>query len=131
MREHERFDRAREGLTELVIGAAIEVHRHLGPGLLESVYEECLAWEIAERGASVRRQVPLALEYKGLRLDGVYRLDLLVEGSVLVEVKTVDRVIPVHEAQLLTYLKLARVPVGLLLNFRTAQMRDGIRRMEL
>jgi GxxExxY protein len=131
MSDQNRFDRAREGLTELVIGAAIEVHRHLGPGLLESAYEECLAWELIHCGAAVRRQVPLTLEYKGLRLDEVYRLDLLVEECVIVEVKTVDRLLPVHEAQVRTYLRLAPASVGLLLNFRTAQLRDGIRRVAL
>lgn len=123
------FRRDREPLTELVIGGAIEVHRHLGPGLLESAYEECLAWELATRGLSIRRQVPLALEYKGRRLDCVYRLDLVVEDRLIVEVKTVDRLAAVHEAQLLTYLRLAAVPVGLLLNFRCASLREGIRRL--
>ena len=107
------------------------MHRHLGPGLLESAYEECLAWELTQRGASTARQVPLALEYKGLRIDGAYRLDLLVQGRVIVEVKTLDRVLPVHEAQLRTYLRLAEMPVGLLLDFRTARMADGVRRVAL
>jgi GxxExxY protein len=121
----------RDALTELVIGAAIEVHRHLGPGLLESAYEECLAWELRDRGRSVRRQQPLPVEYKGVRLELGYRIDLVVDGSVLIELKTVDRLGPVHEAQLLTYLRLSGVRRGLLLNFNAAVLRDGIRRMVL
>ena len=129
MRTRPDTDVARDPLTQLVIGAAIEVHRHLGPGLLESAYEECLAWELRQRGVPTRRQVPLGLTYKGVRLDQAYRIDLVVDERLIVEVKTVDRLIPVHSAQVLTYLRLAGIQVGLLLNFRTAALRDGVRRI--
>ena len=118
-------------LTEKIIGAAIEVHRTLGPGLLESVYEECLCRELALRGISFRRQLPLPVVYKGVRLDCGYRLDLLVEESVVVEVKAVQEILPVHEAQLLTYLRLGGWKVGLLLKFNTSVLRRGVRRMVL
>jgi GxxExxY protein len=124
----EPFDRAREGLTELVIGAAIEVHRHLGPGLLESAYETCLAHELRLAGMRVARQVEIPITYKGIRLEPGYRMDLVVHDGVVVEVKAVERLLPVHEAQLLTYLRLSGHAVGLLINFQVAQLRDGIRR---
>lgn len=94
----------RDPLTNQIIGAAIEVHRHLGPGLLESAYEECLAWELTAAGLSVARQVPLPVVYKGVRLEAGYRLDLVVNSAAVVELKTVDALLPVHKAQLLTYL---------------------------
>ena len=118
-----------ESLTEEIIGAAIEVHRHLGPGLLESAYEECLCHELAIRGFSFERQKPLPLQYKGIKLD--YRVDLLVEGKVVLELKCADSITPVHEAQLLTYLRLSSAKVGLILNFHVAAMRDGIKRRVL
>ena len=121
----------RDPLTEKVIGAAIEVHRHLGPGLLESAYEECVCWELNQAGLAVRRQVPLPIVYKEVRLDVGYRLDVVVEGQLIVELKTVERLLPIHEAQLLTYLKLSRIKTGLLLNFNTVMLRDGIKRMVL
>jgi len=120
-----------ESLTEEIIGAAIEVHRHLGPGLLESAYEECLCHELAIRGFSFERQKPLPLQYKGIKLDCGYRVDLLVEGKVVLELKCVDSITPVHEAQLLTYLRLSSAKVGLILNFHVAAMRDGIKRRVL
>ena len=115
-------------LTSTIIGGAIEVHRALGPGLLESVYEECLAHELAERGLTVQRQVPLPVVFKGKRLDCGYRLDMIVNDSVLLELKAIEKVLPVHEAQLLSYLKLSGKKVGLLLNFHVAYLKDGITR---
>ncbi|TWT44858.1 hypothetical protein RAS1_12760 [Phycisphaerae bacterium RAS1] len=117
-----------DALTERVIGAAIEVHRHLGPGLLESAYEECLCWELKERGIALARQAPLPVIYKGVRLDVGYRIDVFVEEALIVEVKAVEVLMPVHDAQLLTYMKLKGVKKGLLLNFHVALLRDGIRR---
>lgn len=117
--------------TEGIIGAAIEVHRELGPGLLESAYETCLAHELAERGFRVERQVPLPVRYKGVALDCGYRLDLVVDGEVIVELKAVKAFEPIHTAQLLTYLRLAGLRVGLLLNFNVAVLKQGIRRVVL
>ena len=116
-------------VTEKVIGATIEVHRALGPGLLESAYEECLCFEIAQARLSFERQVNLPVTYKGVRLDCDYRMDLVVEGLVDVEIKAVERLIPVHEAQLLSYLKLSGRPLGLLLNFHTSILKNGIKRI--
>jgi GxxExxY protein len=117
-------------LTESVIGFAIEVHRQLGPGLLESAYEECLCFELKQSGFAYR-QVPLPVTYKSVRLDCGYRLDIVVEQSVILELKTVERLLPVHEAQMLTYLKLSGVRTGLLLNFNSAVLKDGLRRLVL
>ena len=116
-------------LSRLVIGAALEVHRELGAGLLEAVYEQCLAHELALLGISVERQLGLPIRYKGIELDAGYRLDLLVANALIVEVKAVESLLPVHSAQLLTYLKLAICRLGLLLNFNVPVMRDGIRRV--
>jgi len=121
----------RDPLTEKIIGFAIEVHRALGPGLLESAYEECLCYEFSHSGLAFRRQVPLPVVYKGVRLDCGYRLDLVVADGVIVEVKAIEKLLPVHDAQLLTYLKLSGLKTGLLLNFHSAVMRDGIRRRVL
>lgn len=118
-------------LTERIIGFAIEVHRQLGPGLLESAYEECLCYELQQSGLRFRRQVPLPVVYKAIRLDCGYRIDLVVEELVILELKTVERLIPVHEAQLLTYLKLSGLRIGLLLNFNSPVLKDGIRRLVL
>src|SRR6202140_3986051 len=116
-----------ENLTEQVIGAAIEVHRALGPGLLESAYEECLCHELHLRGLSFRRQVPLPVEFKGIHLDCGYRMDIVVEDLVVLELKCVEHVLPVHEAQLLTYLKMTGKRVGLIVNFHvSALVRGGI-----
>ena len=115
-------------VTAAVIGAAIEVHRELGPGLLESTYEACLLHELIERGFSVERQKRLPVRYRGVRIDCGYRIDLLVEGQVIVELKAVPRVMAVHAAQMLTYLKLSGLHVGLLLNFHTLRMKDGVHR---
>jgi GxxExxY protein len=117
--------------TDQVIGAAIEVHKALGPGLLESAYEECLCRELALRSIPFERQRPLPVEYKGIRLSCGYRLDLLVSGNVVVEIKSVTSIEAVYEAQLLTYLKLGGWKVGLLINFNVPNLRDGIRRQIL
>jgi GxxExxY protein len=111
-----------------VVDAAIKVHRALGPGLLESAYEHCLAHELHERGFAVARQVALPVEYQGLRLDAGYRLDLIIEDCVIVEVKAVEALSRLHEAQILTYLKLSRLPLAFLMNFNAVQLRQGLRR---
>ena len=116
-------------LTGEIIGASIEVHRELGPGLLESSYEICLCHELDLRGITYKFQDPLPLEYKGIRLDCGYRLDLIVANAVVVEIKSVTGLAPIHEAQLLTYLKLTGIKVGLLINFNVAVLKDGIRRL--
>lgn len=118
-------------LTKEIIGAAIEVHRHLGPGLLESVYRGCLMRELLLREIPFKHECPLPLEYKGVRLESGYRMDLLVADAVVVEIKSVESVIPIHEAQLLTYMKLGGWKVGLLINFNVELLRNGIRRKVL
>ena len=118
-------------LTHEVVGAAIEVHRHLGPGLLESSYRECLCHELSLRGVKFRREYKLPLDYKGVRMECAYRVDVLVADLVLVELKAVEALIPVHEAQLLTYLRLGGWKVGLLINFNVPVLKDGIRRRVL
>ena len=114
-----------EALTEQIIGAAIDVHKAIGPGLLESVYQQCMCHELHLRGLRFRREVQIPVVYKGVALDCGYRLDLIVEETVIVELKSVDRIIPVHEAQLITYLKLLDKSVGLLINFNVAVLRHG------
>ena len=116
-------------LTSEIISSAIEVHRNLGPGLLESTYEECMAYELQERKLKVERQLELPILYKGSELDQSYRIDLLVNNQVVIELKSVNRIEPIHDAQLLTYLKLANKRYGLLLNFNVPVMRQGIRRL--
>jgi len=116
-------------ITEAIIGAAIEVHRVLGPGLLESAYEACLAFELAQQGLKVEQQKPLPVVYKEVKLDCGYRLDLLVEDSVIVEIKAVDQLAPIHHAQLLSYLRLSGRKVGLLINFNVQVLKDGIQRV--
>ena len=118
-------------LTEKIIGAAIEVHRVLGPGLLESAYEECLCHELRQGGIAFTRQQPLPVVYKGIHLDCGYRLDVVVEARVIVELKTVDRILPIHEAQILTYLRLAGIHTGLILNFNVPALHLAIKRMVL
>jgi len=121
---------ARENdISGKIIGAAIEVHRKLGPGLLESAYEECLCCEMALRGIKFERQVPLPLNYKGVDLDCGYRLDLLVEDKVIVELKSIETLEPIHDAQLLTYLKLRNARLGLIINFNVMMLKDGVRRL--
>ncbi len=117
--------------SELVIGALIEVHRHLGPGLLESVYESCVCRELALRGVTFQRQRPMPLIYKGMINSCSYRLDLVVRDCVLVELKAVESVLPIHVAQVVTYLRLSQIPVGLLVNFNVRFLRDGLRRIWL
>ncbi len=121
----------RDPMTGQLIGFAIEVHRVLGPGLLESAYEECLCYEISRNNLAFRRQVPLPVAYKDVKLDCGYRMDIVVDGKVIIELKTVERILPVHEAQLMTYLKLSGLRRGLLLNFSCAVLKDGIRRIVL
>lgn len=115
-------------VTQAVIGAAIEVHKALGPGLLESAYEQCLCRELDLRGVSFERQRPVRLHYKGAELECGYRVDLLVQASVVVEIKAVSKIEPIHEAQLLTYMKLGSWKLGLLINFNVPLLKDGIRR---
>jgi GxxExxY protein len=115
-------------VTEAIIGAAICVHRELGPGLLESTYEACLFHELVSRGVSVERQKELPVRYKELMLEAGYRIDLFVERMVIVELKAVEELHPIHEAQLLTYLKLSGCKLGLLINFNVKLLKDGIRR---
>ena len=118
-------------LTREIIGAAIEVHRHLGPGLLESAYQQCLAKEFQLRGISYQSEWPLPLEYKGLRVHCGYRVDFLVANSVVIGTKAVEAIVPVHEAQLLTYMRLGGWKVGLLINFNVLVLKTGIRRKVL
>lgn len=117
-----------EQLTEQIIGAAIEVHRELGPGLLESAYEECLCYELSQRGLAFRRQVELPVRYKSIRLSCGYIADLIVEEAVLLELKSIDELHPVHDAQLITYLKITGLKVGLLINFNVPVLKEGIHR---
>lgn len=114
--------------TGKIIGAAIEVHRHLGPGLLESVYEECMVQELIETGLQVDRQVELPIIYKGKKLKNSFRIDLLIDDLVIVELKSVQQIEKIHEAQLLTYMRMAKKKVGLLMNFNVSIMKQGIRR---
>jgi GxxExxY protein len=118
-------------LTGSVIGSAVEVHRALGPGLLESVYEKCLCHELTLQGIHFERQQPLPVKFKGVMLDCGYRLDLIVSDAVVVEIKSVETILPVHEAQILTYLKLGGWSVGLLINFNVPVLKDGIKRIVL
>ena len=124
MTEEEKLN----AITKSIIGAAIQVHRGLGPGLLESAYEACLAFELVERGLKVEQQKPLPVVYRGVRLDCGYRLDLLLE-EVIVEVKAIDRLASIHQAQLLSHLKLSGCKIGLLINFNVKVLKDGIRRV--
>lgn len=116
-------------LTDIVIGCAIEVHCALGPGLLESAYEECLCYELAARDVTFERQKNVPLQYKDVRLEVGYRLDLFIENRLVVELKCVEKILPIHEAQLMTYLRLTKVKTGLIINFLTPVLKDGIRRI--
>jgi GxxExxY protein len=120
-----------EELTEKILGAAIEVHKALGPGLLESAYEECLCLELNLRGLRFERQITVPVSYKGINLDCGYKLDLLVEDTVILELKCVERIASIHEAQLLTYMKLLKKPVGFIINFNVPVLRSGIVRKVL
>lgn len=112
-----------------VIGAAIELHKNLGPGLLESVYENALAYDLREAGLDVKQQIPIPLIYKEVNMDNGYRLDLLIENKVIIEIKSVESIAPVHFSQTLTYLKLSNTKLGLLINFNTDKLKDGIHRI--
>ena len=118
-------------LSNQVIGAAIEVHRTLGPGLLESVYEQAMAYEVAALGLKVQAQLPLPVSYKSIRLDCGFRLDLLVENQLIVEIKSVEALAPIHDAQLLTYLKITGFKTGLLINFNVPLLKQGLKRLVL
>ena len=118
-------------LSNRVIGCAIEVHRTLGPGLLESTYEQCLAHELRQNKIAFKLQHPLPVHYKGMKLDCGYRADLLVQDALIVELKSIDALQGIHEAQLLTYMKLAQIRTGLLINFNVQKLKDGIKRMVL
>ena len=114
-----------------VIGCALNVHRELGPGLLESTYEQCLCYELSKAGIQFERQKELPVRYQDVEIDCGYRIDLLIEGALIIELKSVDKLERIHEAQLLTYIKLSNIEIGLLINFNSVLLRDGIRRMVL
>src|ERR1700690_2527814 len=116
-------------ITEQVIGSCIEIHKQLGPGLLESAYEECLCYELSLTGIFFERQKPLPVKYKSVNLDCGYRLDLVVQSKIILELKTVEQLLPIHEAQLLTYLKLSGLTLGLLINFNVSVLKNGIKRI--
>jgi len=118
-------------LSNRVIGCALEVHRSLGPGLLESTYEQCLAYELSQSGIPFKLQCPLPVKYKGIKLDCGYRIDLFVDDELIVELKSVDQITGIHRAQLLTYMKLSEVKVGLLINFNVEILKTGIKRFVL
>jgi len=119
------------GLTEAIIGASMEVHRALGPGLLESTYEMCLCRELGISGIPFERQVPITVEYEGVKLDCGYRADIVVDGTILLEIKAIDSLLPIHDAQLLSYLKLGGWKIGLLINFNVELLKNGLRRRVL
>jgi GxxExxY protein len=123
------IDAAFNELTHNIIGAAIEVHRHLGPGLLESIYLPCLQFELSGRKIRFETQRTTPIVYKGFQVGAAYRIDLVIEGLIVVELKSVERIAPVHEAQLLTYLWLTNSPIGLLINFNVAKLTDGVKRI--
>ena len=125
----EYADTPENALTDRIIGAAIEVHRHLGPGLLETAYQECLCYELSQQGLRFEQEVALPVRYKGIKLDCGYRMDLVVEDTVLVEIKAIEGLLPVHSAQLLTYLKSSGKRVGLLINFNVPILAKGLKRM--
>ena len=120
-----------DDLSNKVIGCALNVHRELGPGLLESTYEQCLCSELSKAGIQFERQKELPVRYQEVQIDCGYRIDLLIEGALIIELKSVDKVERIHEAQLLTYMKLSNIEIGLLINFNSVLLRDGIRRMVL
>ena len=125
MRENDRLDE----ISHRIIGAAIEVHRHLGPGLLESAYQSCLAFELKQLGLKVEEQKPLPVVYKQVKLDCGYRLDMVVEDEIIVEIKAVEKLLPIHDAQLLSYLRLTKKRVGLLMNFHVPVLKNGLKRI--
>jgi GxxExxY protein len=125
MRENDRLDE----ISHRIIGAAIEVHRHLGPGLLESAYQSCLAFELKRLGLKLEEQKPLPVVYKEVKLDCGYRLDMVVDDEIILEIKAIEKLLPIHEAQLLSYLRLAKKRVGLLMNFHVPVLKDGLKRI--
>ena len=125
MQEKDRLDQ----ITRRIIGAAIEVHRHLGPGLLESAYETCLAYELKQLGLSVQQQRALPVVYKDVKLDCGYRLDIVVEDAIILEVKAIEQLAPIHDAQLLSYLRISGLKVGLLMNFHVRVLKNGLKRI--
>jgi GxxExxY protein len=130
----ESTENGEQGLNEIsgsIIGAAIEVHRQLGPGLLTSAYAACLSYELTARGHGVETQKPLPVVYKGTPIDCMYRLDMIVDERVLVEIKAVEHLLPIHQAQILSYLKLSQLPLGLLINFHGATLKEGVRRFRV
>lgn len=129
MYETDRLRTEINAITERTIGCGIAVHRALGPGLLESAYEECLSFELKASGLAFRRQVPLPLTYKSVKLDCGYRMDIVIEDLVIIEIKAVERLMPIHEAQLLSYLKLFDKKIGLLMNFHVPVLKNGIKRI--
>jgi GxxExxY protein len=118
-------------LSRRVIGCAIEVHRTLGPGLLESTYRQCLAYELSEAQISFQMEVPVPVRYKNVLLDCGYRVDLLISAELIVEIKSVETLLPIHQAQTLTYMRLAKIPIGLLINFNVTKLQNGIKRFVL
>ena len=120
-----------DDLSNCVIGAALEVHKNLGAGLLESAYEAALSYELQERNISFKQQASLPIQYKNIEIDCAYRIDLLIENALIVELKAVEKVLPIHQAQLMTYMKLANIPTGLLINFNTKLLKNGIKRVVL
>ena len=118
-------------LSSKVIECAIEVHRNLGPGLLESTYEQCLAYELSQKNIAFKLQCNLPVEYQAIKLDCGYRIDVLVEDKLLVELKSVENILPIHEAQILTYMKLSKIKIGLLINFNVKKLREGLKRFVL
>ncbi len=128
---HEPLPRKTEQIGRAIVDAALTVHRSLGPGLLESAYEVCLAYELEKRGHRVLRQLPMPVVYEEVKLDAGYRIDLLIDGDVVVEVKSVEVLAPVHDAQVLTYLRLSGKRLGFLINFNVALLKQGIKRMIL
>jgi len=120
-----------DDLSNCVIGAALEVHKNLGAGLLESAYEAALSYELKERNIGFQQQVSLPVQYKNIEIDCAYRIDLLIENTLIVELKAVEKVLPIHQAQLMTYMKLANIPTGLLINFNTKLLKNGIKRVVL
>ncbi|MGA2356807.1 MAG: GxxExxY protein [Terriglobales bacterium] len=125
MRENDSLDE----ISHRIIGAAIEVHRHLGPGLLESAYQSCLAFELKQLGLKLEEQKPLPVVYKNAKLDCDYRLDFVVEDEIIIEIKAIEKLLPIHDAQLLSYLRLTKKRVGLLMNFHVPVLKNGLKRI--
>jgi len=125
MNEEERLNK----ITKTIIGVAINVHRELGPGLLESAYEACMVYDLAQSGLKVEQQKPLPIVYRGVKLECGYRLDLMIENEVIVEIKSIEKLLPIHQAQLMSYLKLTDCKVGLLINFNVNILKNGIKRV--